>query len=85
MEDKPVITWGQDVAGASFNPSNNPEVAQSKQQFADLLDYHHNAYEALAGSAVTKRVEMAMHRHEMVIDNLILTQMLSTKAITYKV
>jgi hypothetical protein len=83
------LTWGQDVAGVAFNPSNDPKVAQSKQRYADLLDEHHNAVadlESQDGSDLDEtRRDMAIHFHEMAIDNLIITQMLSTKATTYKV
>lgn len=70
------LTYGQKLVGLTFNPSADPRVQKVKQKCAELIDLMCNDLFTKDGIAYTLR--------EDAIKNIILAQMLSVKAITWK-
>lgn len=70
------LTYGQKLVGLTFNPSGDLKVIEVKQKCAELIDLLYNNFYS--------KDSIAMSFIEDAIKNIILAQMLSVKAITWK-
>lgn len=69
-------TFGQKQAGLTFNPGGNADVQKIKEQYAAIIDQHHEG--ALSASS-----EAQKHFYEVAIDNAVAAQMMAVKAATW--
>lgn len=76
-ETKQLLTFGQRAVGLSLNPSNDDEVGQIKQKFADCID-HINVIKTISESAEVKRM------CSVAITEAQTSQMWAVKAITWR-
>lgn len=72
------LTFGQEMVGLTFNPSNLPEVDYVKQFFADLIDQAYERRNAPGASFATDEV------CTIAIADLVHAQMAAVKIITWK-
>lgn len=76
MEDRP-MTFGEKACGISFNPGGDENVAQCKQDFADIVDALNDMRNASVNYEVKRMLSIA-------ITEVQTAQMWAVKAITWK-
>jgi len=72
-----MATYGERLAGVSFNPSGDKDVDRVKRLCAELMDFCHAARGKDDGHERAKFYTLAL-------DQLLLAQMVIVKAITWK-
>ena len=74
------LTFGQKAVGLKFNPSNDDEVGQCKQKFADLIDQQIELHDKAQQVNDQETVELTLDAIRFIKT----AQMWAVKAITWK-
>ena len=74
--EKPKMSYGEEIMGVSFNPSNNPEVDRIKSLCAELANLLNNERSKTTSGEVKRMCSVA-------ITELQTAQMWAVKAITW--
>ena len=72
-----ILSFGQEAVGASFNPSNMPEVDKCKQLFADAIDQMNDLRNASESGGQKRHASAA-------ITDIETAQMRAVKALTWR-
>ena len=72
----PNPSFGQRACGVSFNPGQNPDVADIKARFADIVDNLHARREASNDNEVRRMLSIAITEAQT-------AQMWAVKAVTW--